>query len=89
MALFDRFRRSTSDGGKPAAKVIAVEVAESKWEANPKEVEKEAERAERLRVESEAEDFPKWAAKQAEVEREAERVERLRVETRKRSSGFL
>ena len=80
MALFDRFRRSTSDGGKPAAKVIAVEVAESKWEANPKEVEKEAERAERLRVESEAEDFPKWAAKQAEVEREAERVERLRVE---------
>jgi len=80
MALFDRFRRSTSDGGKPAAKVIAVEVAESKWEANPKEVEKEAERAERLRVESEAEDFPKWAAKQTEVEREAERVERLRVE---------
>ena len=80
MALFDRFRRSTSDGGKPAAKVIAVEVAESKWEANPKEVEKEAERAERLRVESEAEDFPKWAAKPTEVEREAERVERLRVE---------
>lgn len=75
MALFDRFRRSTSDGGKTAAKVIAEEVAESKWE-----VEKEAERAERLRVESEAEDFPKWAAKPTEVEREAERVERLRVE---------
>jgi hypothetical protein len=75
MALFDRFRRSTSDGGKTAAKVIAEEVAESKWE-----VEKEAERAERLRVESEAEGFPKWAAKPTEVEREAERVERLRVE---------
>ena len=81
MALFDRFRRSTSDGGKTAAKVIAEEVAESKWAAKPKEVEREAERVERLRVESEAEDFSKWAAKSTEVEREAERVERLRVES--------
>ena len=54
MALFDRFRRSKSDCGKTAAKLIAEEVAESKGAATLTDVKREAER---LRVESEAADF--------------------------------
>ena len=73
MALFDRFRRSTSDGGKTAAKVIAEEVAESKWEAKPTEVEREAERLERLRVEREAADFFRGEAVVRAEEEEAKR----------------
>ena len=77
MALFDRFRRSKSDCGKTAAKLIAEEVAESKGAATLTDVKREAER---LRVESEAADF---------FRREAVRRWRSSVRARPEGSSSL
>jgi hypothetical protein len=77
MALFDRFRRSKSDCGKTAAKLIAEEVAESKGAATLTDVKREAER---LRVESEAADF---------FRREAVRRWRSSVRARPKGSSSL